>query len=100
MHRLLSSLEPEVQCFLLASAPPRLGRKMRNYFLKIRKLKPWLQGRDLQALGIVPGIRYALILSEALNGQLDGRFENRGKILQWVRKTFASERVEGSFRIG
>lgn len=100
MHRLLSSLTLEVQCFLLASAPPALNRKMRNYFLKIRKLKPWLQGRDLQAFGIIPGLRYAPILLEALNGQLDGRFKNRGKILQWVRKTFASERVEGSFRIG
>jgi tRNA nucleotidyltransferase (CCA-adding enzyme) len=100
MHRLLSSLAPEVQCFLLAFTTPLLGQKMRNYFLKIRKLKPWLQGRDLQAFGIIPGLRYAPILREALNGQLDGRFKNRGEILQWVRKTFASERVEGSFRIG
>ncbi len=100
MHQLLSPLAIEVQCFLMASASSPLRLKMKNYFLKIKKLKPWLQGRDLKAFGIAPGLRYTPILLEALNGQLDGRFKNRSGILQWLRKTFAAERVEGSFRIG
>jgi tRNA nucleotidyltransferase (CCA-adding enzyme) len=100
MHQLLSPLVPEVQCFLMASASSSVRLKMKNYFLKIKKLKPWLQGRDLKAFGITPGLRYTPILLEALNGQLDGRFENRREILQWLRETFAAERVEGSFRIG
>jgi tRNA nucleotidyltransferase (CCA-adding enzyme) len=100
MHRLLSPLAAEVQCFFMALASPLLRRKMGDYFLKIQKLKPWLQGRDLKAFGMIPGLRYAPILREALNGQLDGRFKNRTGILQWVRRTFKSEPVEGSFRIG
>jgi tRNA nucleotidyltransferase (CCA-adding enzyme) len=100
MHHLLSSLAAEVQCFLMASASPVLRRKMTGYYLNIQQLKPWLQGRDLKIFGIIPGLRYASILMEALNGQLDGRFKNRSEVLQWVRETFKSEQVEGSFRIG
>jgi tRNA nucleotidyltransferase (CCA-adding enzyme) len=99
MHHLLSPLAAEVQCFLMASASPVLRRKMTGYYLNIQKLKPWLQGRDLKIFGIIPGLRYASILMEALNGQLDGRFKNRSEVLQWVRKTFKAEQVEGSFRI-
>lgn len=88
MYRLLSPLTPEVQCFLMASASPAFQGKIAAYFLKIKKLKPWLRGRDLKISGIIPGLRYGPILQEALNGQLDGRFKNRGEIFQWVRKTF------------
>jgi len=75
---------------LMALAPPGLWRRMAAYFLKIQNLKPWLRGRDLKAFGIPPGFRYSYILLEALNGQLDGRFKNKGEILRWVKKTFAS----------
>ena len=88
MHRLLSPLAPEVQCFLLAAAKPVVRKKMTDYFVKMKNLKPWLRGRDLKQFGIPPGFRYSYILLEALNGQLDGRFKSRKEVVQWVRKTF------------
>jgi tRNA nucleotidyltransferase (CCA-adding enzyme) len=90
MHRLLSPLAVEVQCFLMALAPPELWRRMAAYFLKMKNLKPWLRGRDLKFFGIPPGFRYSYILLEALNGQLDGRFKSKNEVLRWVKKTFAS----------
>jgi len=56
--------------------------------LRIQKLEPWVLGRDLEAMGIPPGLRYSYILKEALDGQLDGRFKSKEEILRWVQKTF------------
>lgn len=89
IYRSLSPLPPEVQCFLLAAAPKAARKKMTDYFLKMKNLKPWLRGRDLKEFGIPPGFRYSYILLEALNGQLDGRFKSRKEVIQWVRQAFA-----------
>lgn len=89
-HRLLCPLRPEVQCFLLASAPKELASRMKSYFAKERQMEPWVRGRDLQALGIPPGFRYSFILLEALNGQLDGKFKDRRQALEWVKKSFSA----------
>lgn len=88
MYRLLCPLRAEVQCFLLAAADPPLRRKMEEYFTRVQKITPWVKGRDLKAIGIPPGFQYSFILLEALNGQLDGKFKNRGQALDWVKKTF------------
>jgi tRNA nucleotidyltransferase (CCA-adding enzyme) len=91
MYKLLCPLRPEVQCYLMAAAPsPSLRGKLAGYFSKIQKSKPWIRGRDLQAIGIAPGFRYSFILLEALNAQLDGKFRNRGEALNWVKKTFVT----------
>jgi hypothetical protein len=83
------SLKPEVRCFLLAAAGPRLGGEIKKYLIKIQRVKPWVRGRDLKALGIQPGFQYSFILLEALNGQLDGKFKSRQQVLAWVQKSFA-----------
>ncbi len=90
MYRLLCSLRPEVQCFLMAAAAPDLRKKLAVYFVKLQKIKPWIRGGDLQTLGIPPGFRYSFILLEALNGQLDGKFKTRQQALDWVKNSFAS----------
>ncbi len=91
MYKLLCPLKSEIQCFLMAAAPtPVLRQKLAGYFSKIQKSKPWIRGRDLQAMGIAPGFRYSFILLEALNAQLDGKFKNRKETLEWVKKTFVA----------
>ena len=90
MYRLLCPLMPEVQCFIMAASSTPLRKKLTDYFKKLRKAVPWVRGRDLQNMGIIPGFRYSFILLEALNGQLDGKFKNRGQALDWVKKSFAS----------
>ena len=88
-YKMLCPLRPEVQCFLLAASTGVLHKKLLEYFKKIQTSKPWVRGKDLQALGIEPGFRYSFILLEALNGQLDGKFKSRGQTLKWVKETFA-----------
>jgi tRNA nucleotidyltransferase (CCA-adding enzyme) len=83
------SLKPEVRCFLLAAAEPKMRGEIRKILVKIQKVKPWVRGRDLKALGIQPGFQYSFILLEALNGQLDGKFKSRKQTLAWVQKSFA-----------
>ncbi|HVM31945.1 MAG TPA: hypothetical protein VMU88_02350 [bacterium] len=87
-HRSLSPLRPEVQCLLFAAAPAPLRRKMAVYFSRARRLRPWVRGGDLKALGIPPGFRYSFILLGALDGQLDGKLKSRAEALDWVKKTF------------
>ena len=46
---------------------------------------PWLTGRDLSALGIPPGPRYAALLSEAEDLLLEGHHGDRETALAWLR---------------
>ncbi|MBP5351716.1 MAG: hypothetical protein J6Y56_07125, partial [Fibrobacterales bacterium] len=49
--------------------------------------KPWLQGRDLAALGMKPGPRMGEILREAFEKQLDEEFSSPEEAFSWVKKT-------------
>jgi tRNA nucleotidyltransferase (CCA-adding enzyme) len=88
LYRFLSPLRPEVQCFLWATAPAASRKKMALYFKRVQNIEPWVRGGDLKAMGIPPGFRYSFILLEVLDGQLDGKFNNRPEALAWVKKTF------------
>lgn len=89
IYSYLCPLRPEVQCFLLAASPITLRKRLEAYLKKIQTSKPWVRGKDLQAMGIEPGFQYSFILLEALNGQLDGKFKNRQVSLKWVKEKFA-----------
>ncbi|HVZ81738.1 MAG TPA: hypothetical protein VHE12_13200 [bacterium] len=90
LYKELCPLKPEVQCFLLAASEGVLRRKLEHYFRKVQGSKPWVRGKDLQALGIPAGFRYSFILLEALNGQLDGKFKDRRQALEWVKNSFVA----------
>ncbi len=46
---------------------------------------PWINGRDLIALGISPGPRIGAWLQAAYNIQLDGRHSDREALLRWLK---------------
>ena len=46
----------------------------------------WISGRDLIELGVPPGPRIGELLKLAYDAQLEGRFENRETLLDWLRK--------------
>ncbi len=95
IYKLLCPLRSEVQCFLLAASSATLRKRLENYLQKIQTSKPWVRGKDLQAMGIEPGFQYSFILLEALNGQLDGKFKGRSSVLKWVRETFGPDTTTG-----
>lgn len=51
-----------------------LAQRMENLQLKDQKPKPILQGRDLIAIGLQPGIQFGEILERMFQAQLDGEF--------------------------
>ncbi len=46
----------------------------------------WIGGRDLIELGVESGPRIGELLKQAYDAQLEGRFENRETLLDWLRK--------------
>ncbi len=45
----------------------------------------WVSGKDLIDLGVPPGPRIGELLKQAYDAQLEGRFESREKLLDWIR---------------
>lgn len=48
--------------------------------------KRWITGKDLIEMGIQPGPRMGDLLQQAYDAQLEGRFENRQTLLDWLNK--------------
>jgi len=46
----------------------------------------WVTGRDLRELGVEPGPRIGELLKLAYDAQLEGRFEKRETLLDWLKK--------------
>lgn len=53
---------------------------------------PWINGRDLLAMGIKEGREIGAILKEAYDAQMENRFENRQAMLQWLEGVHGPER--------
>ena len=49
--------------------------------------KPLVQGRDLIALGMKPGVGFGKILKDAYEAQLDGKFLTHDEGVEFIRKT-------------
>lgn len=47
--------------------------------------EPWIDSKDLRALGWAPGPEWGEVLREAEDHQLDGRWCDRGEALDWLR---------------
>jgi poly(A) polymerase len=45
----------------------------------------WVTGKDLRELGMEPGPRLGEILQQAYDAQLEGRFNNRDGLLDWLK---------------
>lgn len=45
----------------------------------------WVNGRDVIALGVKPGKEIGKLLQKAYDAQLDGRFDNRATLLNWLK---------------
>ncbi len=60
------------------------GERIRYYLTQLREIKPTLDGRDLQALGIKPGPKLGQILAELRAARLDGLVETEAEERMWV----------------
>jgi len=89
IFRLLSGSSPESLLLLMALTPEERTRKQISDFLtSYSRVRTFLQGKDLLALGIAPGPIYRKILDTLLYARLDGKVETREDELRLLRARF------------
>ncbi len=54
--------------------------------------KPWINGRDVMALGLAEGPRIGRLLKACYEQQLENRFENRQTLLAWLKEQVEVEK--------
>jgi hypothetical protein len=45
----------------------------------------WITGKDLKELGVASGPRMGQLIQTAYDAQLEGRFEDRNALLDWLK---------------
>jgi tRNA nucleotidyltransferase (CCA-adding enzyme) len=90
MHRWLADAAIEVVLALMAVvARPELRKAIGTFLTTKGRVRPFLGGDDLRALGIQPGPVYRDILNSLLYARLDGHVQSRDDELRFVRRRFA-----------
>ncbi len=83
--RLLDRFSPgSVRVNALLSESPEHRWALNCYLTELRYVKPFLNGRDLIALGVDRGPAVGELLAELRNARLDGRVSNRDQEIDWV----------------
>ena len=93
IFRLLEDFSDEALVLLLAKqqrlkSVVRLSLLKRQLvaYMKNRTMKTLLTGRDLQAMGLLPGPRYKTILGKLLDARIDGMITSKADEQAFVRK--------------
>jgi tRNA nucleotidyltransferase (CCA-adding enzyme) len=90
MHRWLVEASTEVVLALMAVvARPELRKAIGDFLTTAGRVRSFLAGDDLRALGIQPGPVYRDILNSLLYARLDGHVQSRDDELRFVRRRFA-----------
>jgi tRNA nucleotidyltransferase (CCA-adding enzyme) len=90
MHRWLADASTEVVLALMAVVGrPELRKAIGDSLTAKGRVRPFLGGDDLRALGIPPGPVYRDILNSLLYARLDGHVQSRDDELRFVRERFA-----------
>jgi tRNA nucleotidyltransferase (CCA-adding enzyme) len=78
VYDLLRPLDIETLLLMMAKAnKDKVKKYISLYLTHLRDVKVSLTGDDLKTMGIPPGPRYKMILTELLNAKLDGAVKNR-----------------------
>jgi tRNA nucleotidyltransferase (CCA-adding enzyme) len=78
VYRALLPFRPEELLFLMARAEKESTRKaVSHYFHRYRNTQTELKGKDLKAMGIVPGPIYRRVLDELLDARINKQVRNR-----------------------
>ena len=82
---ILSAMAPEVT-EAISLIRPELSDKIET-FQNLRKVKPFITGKDLSKYGFKPRKQYNRTLTKIYGMQLDKKFANRKEALAYLRKT-------------
>jgi tRNA nucleotidyltransferase (CCA-adding enzyme) len=87
IYNLLSKYEIEPILFSMALTEEiEKKRAISHFLLELRNIKPILRGKDLKALGIPPGPKYAQILKLILNEKLMKRLKSKEEEIEFVKR--------------
>ncbi len=85
--RLLTGLSNETLIFLLAkNKPASAKRHIAAYLTTYQSLKPVLTGKDLKALGLLPGPLFSRILARLTEARLDGEVNSEAEERELVKQ--------------
>jgi tRNA nucleotidyltransferase (CCA-adding enzyme) len=101
VYRWLADASLEVALALMARMErPELRKAVGEYLTAWRRVRPFLRGDDLRALGIRPGPIYREVLNSLLYARLDGHVQSRDDELRFVRRRFARVLPTGEAEAG
>lgn len=88
LYRRLSGISDEMLLFAMArTASDDVRLAISHYMTQLREVKPLLNGRELQRLGVIAGPRVGQILAQLRDARLDGVVESRQDEEAFVRQT-------------
>ncbi|MBI2267774.1 MAG: CCA tRNA nucleotidyltransferase, partial [Armatimonadetes bacterium] len=86
----LQDFSDEVVFFILSQVRnPRVKGNLEEYMTTLRKLRGYLTGKDLKAMGVQPGPVYRQLLHKALLAQLDGEIIGHEEAIQFASRELA-----------
>ena len=89
IYQTLEPLSNDGLLYLMAIARKNEIKKLISlYVTSLRDTKPLLNGRDLQAMGYVPGKQYKKMLTALTDARLDGTVHRREDEKQFLQKQF------------
>jgi tRNA nucleotidyltransferase (CCA-adding enzyme) len=83
VYNILSPVASEV-VEVVPMAKPELRDKIAN-FHQLKKIKPFITGKDLKKYGIKPATQYAKILRRLYTLQIDKKLQNRKQSLEYLK---------------
>lgn len=91
LYRRLQPFDTECLLYMMAcTSREDTRRAISKYFTTLRPTATFLQGKDLQKLGIEPGPIYREILQDLLDARLDHRVKTREEELAYVKEKWLS----------
>lgn len=80
--------------FTMAKAKDKEKKKaVSQYLTDLRKIRPDLTGRDLQAMGYRPSPLFKKILASCLEARLEGKVKSREEEVDFVKKHFPPDKL-------
>jgi tRNA nucleotidyltransferase (CCA-adding enzyme) len=92
LYRLLKPLTTEAILFLMAKTTRENTRQaISTYFIKLKKTRTEITGKDLISMGFTPGPDFKKILDRLLEARLDGRVNTRTEEKEFIKRTYLSK---------
>ncbi len=90
LYTLLSQYDTDVLLYMMAKADnENIKRLISLYFTKLKGTKVMLKGRDLEALGLLPGPLYREVFDRLLEARLNNLINTKEDEINFVRDRFA-----------